>query len=133
VNLGHTQKAANTQLALTGHSCPACSSSQVSWTGTSAAALGPATPSSYAPALQPGASLGVAATTQQSLSTLQQQQTPATDPSAVPQVKRQDKVSHCCFVLFFSKIRVSGRRGLNKEEALGKQMYVGFDGWADEG
>ncbi|KAK9907718.1 hypothetical protein WJX75_008748 [Coccomyxa subellipsoidea] len=71
---------------------PQFSSSQVSWTGTSAAALGPATPSSYAPALQPGASLGVAATTQQSLSTLQQQQTPATDPSAVPQVKRQDKV-----------------------------------------
>lgn len=113
VILGHSQKAANTQQALTGHSCPACSSSQVSWTGTSAAALGPATPSSYAPALQPGASLGVAATTQQSLSTLQQQQTPATDPNAVPQVKRQDKVSHRCFVFFLLQNKSQWETWLN--------------------
>ncbi|BDA47813.1 hypothetical protein COCOBI_11-0700 [Coccomyxa sp. Obi] len=67
---------------------PQFTSSQVSWTGTSAAALGPAVPVSYAPALQPDASLG---TTQQSISSLAQAQTPAiTD--VVQQVRRQDKV-----------------------------------------
>lgn len=62
----------------------------MSWTGTSAAALGPASPSVYAPPLQ------ASATSQQSIAALSQQPPAAGDATAIPQVKRQDKVRRHC-------------------------------------
>lgn len=86
-------------------------SSQVSWTGTSATALGPAVPVAYAPALQPDMSLG---TTQQSISSLAQAQTPLT-ADAIPQVRRQDKVSR-------SKLDHAGHEALFLSSAILSRM-----------